>query len=646
MTGNSERPVMKIIYNFLAFIGLSCGCALAQTPGQVPGVKIQQLQAIEREELQRTPAEQKMSSELLQAIKAAEGKPLVAEVPSLKPAPRNQADGRARVTIKGRIDSELQNYIASQDGADVAALPQYNVLSVSLPLKNLRAVAARPEVKSIALSASPIPNQADGLENGGGYAAHDGRLAQYRFIVANGRPTAGSGVTVCVISDSVDHLAEAQSKGWLDAVDILPGQDHRDTNPGTPGTPGYKAGHTGEGTAMLEIIHSIAPAARLKFATSYPDEVAMIKNIVAFSAPIPGNPGRTVCDIIVDDITFPTESPFQDGGDGTVSKAVMDAANSGILYFSSAGNNGNLQRHYSGTWEGDFSGFVDPQSGLTANQFALGQITNPINFVTDGTVKIADQEAFLWWNDPPGHAINDYILLIEDASGRPVGIGNTTINGNADPVQAATIPPDAKYLLIVQRPGSQNRFLHLQLTNGAKLGFATFGATSGHNASGAANAFSVGSVSAQNRTTPFNNGDKVDAWSSDGPRQLFYAPDGKELTPGDLTHAGGKLLQKPDILAADCVNTDISGPPESFKPFCGTSAAAAQAAGIAALVKSRRPAPASPFVGPLTPAEVRRALISTSLSIEGPGWHKTSGYGIVMPVPALASTDGRLGYTQ
>jgi len=246
---------------------------------------------------------------------------------------------------------------------------------------------------------------------------------------------------------------------------------------------------------------------------------------------------------------------------------------------------GFLQSHYSGTWEGDFN--PDPQTGL-AHQFDVGEVLNPINSISDGTVKIADQEAFLWWNDPLGAATNDYILLIKDQQGNLVGVANTTINGNEDPVQAATIPATGKYLQIVKRPGGQNRFLHLQVTNGMKLGFATFGATFGHNASSAANAISVGSVSAQGRQTPFTTGEKVDSWSSDGPRQLFYGPDGRPLPPNDLTHAGGRLVEKPDILAADCVNTDITGPPESITPFCGTSAAVAEAAGDAGVPAHNR----------------------------------------------------------
>jgi hypothetical protein len=59
-------------------------------------------------------------------------------------------------------------------------------------------------------------------------------------------------VKVGVLSDSIDHLAQAQSSGALGPVTVLPGQ-------GGSGE--------GEGTAMLGIVHAMAPGAQLFFAT-------------------------------------------------------------------------------------------------------------------------------------------------------------------------------------------------------------------------------------------------------------------------------------------------------------------------------------------------------------------------------------------
>ena len=55
------------------------------------------------------------------------------------------------------------------------------------------------------------------------------------------------GSKVCVLSDGVDALAASQAAGELPAVDVLPDQ----------------AGTGDEGTAMLEIVHDLAPNAEM-----------------------------------------------------------------------------------------------------------------------------------------------------------------------------------------------------------------------------------------------------------------------------------------------------------------------------------------------------------------------------------------------
>ena len=63
----------------------------------------------------------------------------------------------------------------------------------------------------------------------------------------------GSGVKVGVLSDGVASLSISQAKGSLGDVTVLSGQ----------------TGDGDEGTAMLEIIHAIAPSAKLYFATAF-----------------------------------------------------------------------------------------------------------------------------------------------------------------------------------------------------------------------------------------------------------------------------------------------------------------------------------------------------------------------------------------
>ena len=627
-----------------AAFAAACHAALAEPAPPIQQKNLPQLLAMLKDAEQRTPAQRKMSSALLQTLDGAGTKPALAAAP---------AETHKRILIHGDITDALQAFLASEGATQVVAVPHYGVLSANLPVGNIVLIAGRPEVRSIGLAVPPTINDDLGLADGGGYAAHDIRNSTARNSIA-GSNGEGNNIKVCVISDSVDHLADEQNRGWLGPVAVPPGQDNINPNPGTPGTSTYLPGHTGEGTAMLEIIHAVAPDARLEFATSDPDEAAALQNIATFIAQ-PNTPGYDRqyggCSIIVDDIDFGTESPFQDGAPDSLSRAVMDASANNIPWFSSAGNIGNLQSSNSGTWEGDFNGSPpDPVSGFSAAQFGSGSYYDQINFASDSTTNTAEpQQAFLWWNDPPGHATNDYILIVEDASYAAISIADATIDGNEQPMQAALVPTNAKYIQILKRAGAADRFLHLQLTNGAKLSIATAGAIFGHQASTATFAFSVGAVSAYNRTTAFAPGaETVDSWSSDGPRQLFYTASGAAITPNDLTHTGGTLVQKPDFLAADCVNTGIYGPPTAFRPFCGTSAASAQAAGIAALLLSRAANPNVRYPAParrLQPSDLRQILTSSAMPIGAPGWNKASGYGIAMPGLAFQKANPILGYT-
>ena len=111
----------------------------------------------------------------------------------------------------------------------------------------------------------------------------------------------------------------------------------------------------------------------------------------------------------------------------------------------------------------------------------------------------------------------------------------------------------------------------------------------------------------------FDANSKLERFTSDGPRRVFFEADGTPITPGNFGSTGGEVRQKPDITAADGVRPASTG----FDPFFGTSAAAPHAAAIAGLVLSGNPG--------IDPAEVREALISTAIDIGAPGVDAAAG---------------------
>jgi subtilisin family serine protease len=143
-------------------------------------------------------------------------------------------------------------------------------------------------------------------------------------------------------------------------------------------------------------------------------------------------------------------------------------------------------------------------------------------------------------------------------------------------------------------------------------------------------AFGVAAVawnSARGATRAFVGGasNPTESFSSDGPRRMFFKPDGTPITAGNFLFGtnGGIVLVKPDISAADGTTARTPG----FSPFFGTSAAAPHAAGVAAIVKSARPS--------ATGADIFTALTTTALDIRAIGIDRDSGYGLIMAPAAV-----------
>src|SRR6185369_2321412 len=85
----------------------------------------------------------------------------------------------------------------------------------------------------------------------------------------------------------------------------------------------------------------------------------------------------------------------------------------------------------------------------------------------------------LHWSDPLGASNNDYDLFILTQDGTFVIGSSTNIhNGTQDPYEAIFFAPTGYRVVILQRTGAANRFLHLS-TNRGTLAFNTQGETHG-----------------------------------------------------------------------------------------------------------------------------------------------------------------------
>jgi hypothetical protein len=434
----------------------------------------------------------------------------------------------------------------------------------------------------------------------------------------------GTGVKVGVMSDSA---SAARVAALMASGDLGPGTT---VLPGLSGSPG-----TDEGTAMMEIVQDLAPGAQLFFATANGGQAGMASHIASLAA--------AGCTIIVDDITYLAEAAFQDG---TIAQAVNTFVAGGGLYFSSAGNSGNLTDGTAGVWEGDFvdGGPVNGPiagAGETGEYHNFGTAMSPVVF---DTLTVPTSFISLKWSDPQGGSGNDYDLFITDSTGTTLkGFSAAAQTGTQNPFEAiqqgtncgtmsamgyCPVPGDRIYIVLFSGAA---RALRLDAFRG-QMSIVTAGATFGHNAASTAITLAATAWnSAHAGTRPFTGfANPVELFSSDGPRKIFLNPNGTAITPGNVLFGtnGGTTFQKPDLTAADGVSAKTPG----FSHFFGTSAAAPHAAAIAALVKSANPA--------LTGPQIRTILINTALDNMAVGVDRDGGYGIVMAKAAVLAALG------
>lgn len=602
----------------------------------------EQIAALNREKESRNAAQQKIDSQLLYAIKNADGRAALEGLPTLQTAIHPDAAGNVGVDIRVDITQEFLARLEKSGAKIIYRSSELRTVVAEVPLGSIESLAAMPSVHFIqpkeeggpnsinAVSETPslMPPAHDGVkkllagnpaqakvneENRrmAGSASTEGDIRHRAILARFLTGSDGTGVKIGVLSDGVASLAARQASGDLPA------------NVTVVGT--FPAG-TEEGTAMLEIVHDIAPGAQLFFATAtgsgsaaFADNIRTLRNVHG-------------CDIIVDDWTYYAETPFQEGqaanvisntNGGVVIQAVNDVTASGAIFFSSAGNSGNKNDGTAGAWEGDFVNGGAAGSPLPANlevhDFGGGSLFNTVTGASS-----AGAGTFFKWSDPLGASSNDYDIYVLNSTGTTIVSAGTNIqNGTQDPMEFVAPPAAGTRLVVVRKVGAQGRFLHIN-TNRGRLGISTNGVVHGHN-SGRNTQTTAATPAGPVSPAIFTSSNVVETFSSDGPRRIFYNADSSPITPGNVSSTGGELLAKPDMTAADGVTTTTPG----FLTFFGTSAAAPHAAAIAGLIKSENPS--------LNASQITTAMKSSAIDIEAPGWDRDSGAGIVMPVRAMHS---------
>lgn len=484
-------------------------------------------------------------------------------------------------------------------GAD---LPSTGLVSASVPYDKLDAVAALGWVTALRPSLRPQvdvgPVTTEGLQ------LHKADKAQARGLT-------GKGQKIGAISGDVDHLAESVARGELPPdVQVVRTSDTYEDD---------------EGTAMLEIIHDLAPGAKLAYASTRDTNAEYFEAFHELAAA-----GVTM---IAEDIALDDEPVFQQGQGAAIAESL---ARHGVFVSSSAGNLGG--RHAprvtaNGTGAGPdgvtgtFSGCPNAPDNVV--KLRGEDTTYDLNLLPGAAILPT-----LQWSEPraiyptPGQGgFTDLNLYLMDAAGTTCLASSTNVqaNGVGDTIEqfiyenTTGAAQPAKLVVDVQGTSTARKAPTLDLKwralsagvqtidpperagsmnpDSNYVGFAT--------SAGAVNA----SVSVDPATVP------IEAFSAAGPVTLFSTTRCLGGRPGPCTGVPGlpKLsFPAPTWAASDGVSVSGVGPfgsgtcPTSVQGQCrffGTSASAPSAAGIAALTRQE-------FGGRLLPPIVLNGILA------------------------------------
>jgi PKD repeat protein len=436
---------------------------------------------------------------------------------------------------------------------EVTARDEDRHLAVALvQVEDLRGLAALPEVRSVRtvlppiVAAGSVDTEGDAL-----LRAEDLRAAA---------DYGGAGVKIGVISDGVDHLDDAVRTG-----DIPPDVHVLSNTLGGD-----------EGTAMLEIVHDIAPDASLYFHDCGGDVISFDKAFQDLAA--------AGCMIICDDIVYLDEPCFDESADAPLGGVRRLAAEGDVLLVSSAGNFG--LSHYEGEYR-------DSGNRYHSHDFGGGSVLLPFRVSAASPAFVV-----LQWADPWVASANDYDLYVWDRTGSLVGMSTTVQDGNGTPIEVVSFTnPDpfiTTYYAGVTGVHGSPRPLEI---------YTFYGAVSPEYNTPSDSIFGHPAYSGVVTVGAIDFRDVLRQYSSQGPVTILYpAPEERA---------------KPDLTATDGVK--VTGAGGFMNPFYGTSASAPHVAGIAALLMGQDPAlNASGFVD---------ALVSSSLDPDFPGYDPGYGYG-------------------
>jgi subtilisin family serine protease len=483
------------------------------------------------------------------------------------------------------------------------------VVSGRLPKGALGALNAIPELRFARPSVAKR-NNAVSLR---GKVTSQGVGAMRADVAADRFGATGGGIKVGVLSDSFNFY-DADANGGPALTDA-PADVASGDLPGNGVQVLEEApapGGADEGRAMAQIVHDVAPAASIAFATAFNGEAGFANNIKRLA-----DAGSKV---IVDDVVYLAEPYFQDG---IIAQSVTNVSRRGISYFSSAGNQGKA------SYEAPFIPSKKDFLGCELHNFnAFRRVDGLQRYTLPARRALL---IFLQWDEPFASvsrggrgSTSDIDLFVLDDKGEVIppnpDLGQFPIsadnNLNKDPLEAVQYinygnAPITVNIAITRCAGpAPLRMKYINFESGAPLEYDTqSGTLFGH-----ANARGAAGIAASRYSTPLT----LEPFSSRGGVPILRDLNGNRTL---------ELRFQPRLTGPDGADTTFfyapSGDPDNtgFPNFFGTSASAPHVAGVAAQVLGLRPN---------LPPEVVYGLLAATADNIGPGGYDfDSGFGFV-----------------
>jgi hypothetical protein len=566
-----------------------------------------------------------------------------------------------------------------------------------LPLSAINAAAALPNLHSIRAAMSRTNT---------GSVESQGDFAQGTSELRASSGLDGTGITVGILSDSYNCYATYASQGVpasgitgyaqngftaTASTDIstadLPASSNinilEEAGAGSSGNglcsydPTYDLPNGDEGRAMMQIVHDVAPVAKLAFYTAVNSEADMANGIQALAG--------AGAQVIADDVTYFDEPFFQDG---LVAQAINTVNASGVAYFSAAGNNGAIG--YDNLAPSFATASTSPKGEMLMNFDTSGATTTTLMTAAIPALPPGDFIAIvLEWDQPyvtgspnSGGATSQMDLCLNGT-----GKGLLASPDNPDPNSSSSTTPitngiqvctgansagvDPYQILVIGYPAddpanagngvacpadydlpagttcsaAQNITIQVGLAagttphriklvvedNGAGVTYPgpivpTGGTLQGH--PGAATAMAIGAAYWYNTPACGQSPALLETFSAKGGDPILFDTSGARLsTP--------VTRQKPDIIGPDGVNNTFLGvvlgasdggsgncaDDANYPNFLGTSAATPHVAAAAALLLQKTPG--------LAPAVIYQTLQKSAVPMATPAPDYLTGYGFI-----------------